>query len=37
MTDAARRERRMRLTALLTIIALVVGAGGGVLIFWLMA
>ncbi len=37
MTDAARRERRLKFVALLTIFVLVVGAGGGVLLFWLMA
>ncbi len=32
MTDASSRQRRMRVVALVTIIALVVGIGGGFLL-----
>lgn len=33
--DRETRDRRLRLVALITIAALLVGAGGGVLISWL--
>lgn len=35
MTDRESRDRRLRLIAMITIAAMLVGAGGGVLISWL--